>query len=80
MAPATYLEADLKRYVALIGERAGKSEGANLLGANMEGPYLSAALDFGAMAEIICDGLHVTPSVVRAAERNSVRRSSYAPR
>ena len=165
MAPATYLEADLKRYVALIGERRGKSEGANLLGANMEGPYLSAshkgahraewlrtvkevdfdsvnecgngciyvttvapetdgaiefirthadkvkislghtgadyetcmkafeagatqvthlfnampslhhrnmslisaALDFGAMAEIICDGLHVTPSVVRAA-------------
>ena len=38
MTPATYLEADLKRYVALIGERAGKSEGANLLGANMEGP------------------------------------------
>lgn len=165
MAPATYLEEDMKRYISLIGERVGKSSGANLLGANMEGPYLSArykgahreewlrnvsevdfdginkvgnncimvttvapetdgaiefirthadkvkislghtgadyktcmeafeagaiqvthlfnampslhhrnmslisaALDFGSMAEIICDGLHVTPSVVKAA-------------
>ena len=33
-----WIKADLKRYVALTGERAGKSEGANLLGANMEGP------------------------------------------
>ena len=165
MAPATYLFEDMKKYVALIGECVGRSEGANLLGTNMEGPFLSAkykgahredwlrsvrefdfdavnecakgtilvttvapetdgaiefirthsdkvkislghtgadydtcmeafcagavqvthlfnampslhhrnlslisaALDYGAMAELICDGLHVAPSVVRAA-------------
>lgn len=42
MAPATYLKEDLKKYVSVIADCIkNKTSGANLLGINMEGPYLS---------------------------------------
>ncbi len=80
MAPATYLKEDLIHYVKLINDSMKKgTEGANLLGINMEGPYLNPDYKGAHRADWLRTPKEVDFDEVNEAAGGNIRLVTLAP-
>lgn len=80
MAPATYLKEDLKKYVKVIADsmKSG-SKGANLLGVNMEGPYLNPNFKGAHRADWLRTPNEVDFDEINEAADGNIRLVTLAP-
>lgn len=80
MAPATYLKDDLKKYVKEIADSMKKGcEGANLVGVNMEGPYLNPNFKGAHKPEWLRTPNEVDFDEVNEAADSNIRLVTLAP-
>lgn len=80
MAPATWLKDDLIEYVSVIKEAMDKGcEGANLIGINMEGPYLAESHRGAHRAEWLRTPKQVSFDEVNEAAGGNILVTTVAP-
>ena len=80
MAPATWLKEDLVKFVGIIKDAIEKGcEGANLLGINMEGPYLSEKYKGAHRADWLRTPLQVDFDEVNEAAGGHIMVTTLAP-